>query len=451
MQFLNEHELRAFLRLCIDPGSGRDKRTPARMADAVHPACEDALRELAPPYLEAYRRNADDLAKRAEGMRQAYAVALLAWTRDEQPSDRLLALADEATAHSHACPWCTVSGVLSAQCKDGTRFAKALLTPFEDTPAGDAPEDRAQHCNGAALTHNETGICNHPVDQAEEPPCPHESWDVTSEYPAPNGGGWVKSRKCNDCREPLEQICEPTPHFEDNGAHAPAASASGHATVEETIATSQPDTSRTEKRSQRPAALPWTNVLQGDEPFELLGELNLVLQDGHAQHEGETHDDRARRILGGIDRVLGSWQDAIEHRRPTSYLTRDGRVWTYRGEHRAKGGPALYESPTSPKAYTFAELRNVYGWVAAVQGLAPVDGETVTTTFEHYAAVCRENGLIPFTTALVRSGASPAMHAAVHVSIDPDLELDTNAVDQVITAVCDGLTCPPWRNRRQPF
>ncbi|MEU0942401.1 hypothetical protein ABZ379_06330 [Streptomyces canus] len=429
MPFQNEHELRAFLRTCIDPGPGRDKRTPIRLVEALPHQYAAALEQFAPRYLAAMGRTAAELTGRAEDMRHAYASSVLAWIRDEQPSDRLLDLSQEATAHARACSWCSMGGVLAATCDEGRRLAAALLAPSA------APEDRAQHCDGAALTHDETGICTHPVDQDEEPPCAHESWEVTSEYPeGQKWKTWVQSRRCADCRERLDDTRSAEPHFDE---HRAGTAAAGHAPLAETTA-AYLDEHDGEEWPALPTALPWAELLRCDEPFELLGELSLALQDGHAPREGETHDQRARRLLTDVDRILASWRNATEYRRPTSYLTRDGRVWTHQGEHHANEGPALYESPTSPKAYSVADLRDMYGWVAAIEGEAPADG-VMTATFEDYARACRAQSLVPHTTVLVESTANAEVYAAVHVSLDPNTELSPTAVDEIRTAVCDGL------------
>lgn len=44
-----------------------------------------------------------------------------------------------------------------------------------------------------------------------EGPCPHESWEVTSERHTPDG--WVKNRRCAECRDPLDPVTEPEPHW----------------------------------------------------------------------------------------------------------------------------------------------------------------------------------------------------------------------------------------------
>jgi hypothetical protein len=376
-------------------------------------------------------RTAVELTGRAEDMRHAYASSVLAWIRDEQPSDRLLDLAQEATAHARACSWCTASGILSTTCYEGRRLAAALLAPAEDC---------AEHCDGAALTHDETGVCTHPTAlAAEEAPCAHESWSVTSEYADRGARVWVKSRRCNDCREPLPQIREVEPQF-----HSPAEVAVlfGHATPEQTATAffdKDQDEDQGEDRPELPTALPLAKLLRGDESCELLGELNLALQYGHGQREGETHDQRAGRILGEIDRVLGSWRHALEHRRPTTYITNDGRAVTNGGEHKAKEGVAVYESPTSPKAYTVEQLKGMYRWVAAIEGGTLGNGEMVTAPFEEYARTCRIAGLVPATAVLIPSRVTNTVYAAAHIALSPDLQLADSAVAEIRTALADGL------------
>ncbi|MGV2914612.1 hypothetical protein [Streptomyces alfalfae] len=53
-------------------------------------------------------------------------------------------------------------------------------------------------------------------------PCPHTSWEVINERHTP--AGWVKSRRCADCSEQLDQVTEPEPHWPDNSGtlHIPA-------------------------------------------------------------------------------------------------------------------------------------------------------------------------------------------------------------------------------------
>lgn len=389
---------------------------PTRLVEALPDPYAAALKEFAPPYLSAFGRTAAELTARAEDMRHAYAATVLAWIRDEEPSDRLLGLATEATEHARSCCWCTRNGVLSATCEDGRRLAAALLAPAE-TPAAPADE--------------------------EETPCAHESWDVTSEYRDAKTDEWVQARRCNDCPERLDDLRTTNPHFEDH--RETAAAELGHATVDETAAAyvaAVPEADQPTDDEERPAlppALPWLSVLRGEEFGNLLGEIALAMHKGNAPRDGESTDERHRRTVGYVADVLAGWRDAMEHRRPTTYVTNDGRAWTYQGEHHANEGAALYESPTSPKAYSVLELTGMYRWVAAIEGGKLGDGETVTAPFDDYARTCRVAGLTPFTNIPIRGGSTGTVHAAVHIALSPDLELSTEAVDAVRTAVCDGL------------
>jgi hypothetical protein len=50
-------------------------------------------------------------------------------------------------------------------------------------------------------------------EEEEEAPCPHESWDVTGEHRDLLTRKWVKSRRCNDCGEDLDNVLEGEPHW----------------------------------------------------------------------------------------------------------------------------------------------------------------------------------------------------------------------------------------------
>jgi hypothetical protein len=47
---------------------------------------------------------------------------------------------------------------------------------------------------------------------AEEPPCPHESWEVGSQWRDKGTDKWWKSRRCADCREYLDNVLDDEPH-----------------------------------------------------------------------------------------------------------------------------------------------------------------------------------------------------------------------------------------------
>ncbi|MGX1513967.1 hypothetical protein [Streptomyces collinus] len=352
-QFTTAPELRAFLRLCLDPGPGRDKRTPVRMTEALPAPVITALDELAPPYMRAYRRTAADLSHNAARMSQAYATAVLAWIRDEEPTDELHDLVTAASVHGRECRRCSSGGTLAAHCEEAALLAAAFLAP--------AAEDRAQHCDGAALT----SACPTPAEPAdEEPPCAHESWDVTSEYAeGQRWKTWVQSRRCNDCREPLEPIRSATPHFEEHQAEAAAAAVLGHAAVEETAAAyvaAVPEAEQPADDEEAPPApvLPWLDLLRGGEPGDVLGEIALAMHHGRAPRAEESTNVRHRRTLHLIDTVLGNWRDALDGREPAAYRTPDGRIWTSAGV--AEFGRALYENATAPVRYTAKRLHRMY-------------------------------------------------------------------------------------------
>ncbi|WP_413808174.1 hypothetical protein [Streptomyces sp. OE57] len=92
-------------------------------------------------------------------------------------------------AEAHIASGCTI-------CRRGARLAELC-------PDGQRAVTEAAH-----------QITPHLMD----PPCAHTSWEVTSERDTP--AGWVKHRRCADCRDRLEPITEPEPHWPQNTAHA---------------------------------------------------------------------------------------------------------------------------------------------------------------------------------------------------------------------------------------
>ncbi|MFF6801066.1 hypothetical protein [Streptomyces sp. NPDC012616] len=84
MQYEAPADLRAFLRLCLDPGPGRDKRTPVRLVEILPPPLHDELLRHA-PHLRPMRHRADALAEQQRAARQEYADALAAWIHGEEP------------------------------------------------------------------------------------------------------------------------------------------------------------------------------------------------------------------------------------------------------------------------------------------------------------------------------------------------------------------------------
>lgn len=68
-------------------------------------------------------------------------------------------------------------------------------------------------------------VCDSPEEppmtpeEEEQAPCPHESWDVTSEWGDKDADGkftgqWWKTRRCNDCGEDLDNVLEDEPHWD---------------------------------------------------------------------------------------------------------------------------------------------------------------------------------------------------------------------------------------------
>ncbi|KUN37741.1 hypothetical protein AQJ30_15775 [Streptomyces longwoodensis] len=100
--------------------------------------------------------------------------------------DAATAAYDAAAAHAATC----------FTCWPGMRFA-------EMCSAGQAQALAALHQSGV-------------LD------CEHIAWDVTTEHPARDGSGWVKSRKCADCGEPMAPITEADPHWPHDGGEPPA-------------------------------------------------------------------------------------------------------------------------------------------------------------------------------------------------------------------------------------
>lgn len=73
-----ETEVRAFLKLCLNPGIGRVKRTPAKLAKVMPEWLREPLAVHAPD-LAALHAEAVRLRGEAERAEKAYAKALGAW------------------------------------------------------------------------------------------------------------------------------------------------------------------------------------------------------------------------------------------------------------------------------------------------------------------------------------------------------------------------------------
>ncbi|MGW1989656.1 hypothetical protein [Embleya sp. NPDC001921] len=78
--YATAEDLRAFLRLCLDPGPGRDKRTVAKLADLTETSLSGLAEEIAEhaPHLA-------DLLSEVKRARAVYVEALRGWIADEPP------------------------------------------------------------------------------------------------------------------------------------------------------------------------------------------------------------------------------------------------------------------------------------------------------------------------------------------------------------------------------
>lgn len=75
MKYKTREELRDFLRLCLDPGPGRDKRTVEYLAEIMPGGVVDLIAEHAPHVAELRTAAAD--------AKTAYTEALRVWIADE--------------------------------------------------------------------------------------------------------------------------------------------------------------------------------------------------------------------------------------------------------------------------------------------------------------------------------------------------------------------------------
>lgn len=57
-------------------------------------------------------------------------------------------------------------------------------------------------------------LCEPPLtpEEEEEAACPHESWEVSSQWRDEESGKWMKSRRCADCREELTIVRDDEAH-----------------------------------------------------------------------------------------------------------------------------------------------------------------------------------------------------------------------------------------------
>lgn len=82
-----------------------------------------------------------------------------------------------------------------------------------------------------AATCRDAGGCpEHPSEEPEPPltpeeeeqaPCPHESWEVGSQWLDKETGKWWKTRRCADCREHLDNILDDERHDFEGSVEPP--------------------------------------------------------------------------------------------------------------------------------------------------------------------------------------------------------------------------------------
>ncbi|MBM9506734.1 hypothetical protein [Actinacidiphila acididurans] len=84
-------EVRGFLRMCLDPGLGRDRRTPTELTVVMPDWLLGHLAEHA-PHLAALHADVTVAEELAAEARVSYAEALLAWIT-ELPTQRAMAAA----------------------------------------------------------------------------------------------------------------------------------------------------------------------------------------------------------------------------------------------------------------------------------------------------------------------------------------------------------------------
>ncbi|MEV7413449.1 hypothetical protein [Streptomyces althioticus] len=99
-------QLRDFLRLCLDPGPGREKRTPARLVEVLPEPVRDQLLRHA-PHLRQMQHRTTRLARQLDEARQEYADALADWIRDDTTTARpaVLPLSTPCWDCTHTLNW----------------------------------------------------------------------------------------------------------------------------------------------------------------------------------------------------------------------------------------------------------------------------------------------------------------------------------------------------------
>ncbi|MFB6961862.1 hypothetical protein ACFCYB_33990 [Streptomyces sp. NPDC056309] len=138
MEFGTEKGVRDFLGLCLDPGHGREKRTPLQLTKIMPEPLFQALGRYA-PHLVELRKAAEFREEQGRLARQMYADGLAAWIRGDEPGpaslnwpvpdlETLLQIReafDAANEHIAECDTCNPKMWLPEMCADGQRLAAA--------------------------------------------------------------------------------------------------------------------------------------------------------------------------------------------------------------------------------------------------------------------------------------------------------------------------------------
>ncbi|MFF5668859.1 hypothetical protein ACFY8S_01765 [Streptomyces hygroscopicus] len=112
MTSLNDYDtpeaLRAFLKLCLDPGHGI-RRSPEKLAEVLPEPLAGKTAEFA-PHLKELRHVAQALDEQARKAFREYADALAAWVNEEEPKTAPVTLARECYGCGHVLNWHTSKG-----------------------------------------------------------------------------------------------------------------------------------------------------------------------------------------------------------------------------------------------------------------------------------------------------------------------------------------------------
>jgi hypothetical protein len=221
-------KLRAFLKLCLNPGHGRDKRTPVRLLEVLPAPMHDQLIQHA-PHLRPLRHRVEALAEQQRAAHDEYADALAAWIRgDEQPAGRrslplldAVSLAyDAAVQHIDDCDACRPDMRLAEMCPAGQRAAVEVLdvVPAAATACAHDNTDDVRTAADVVIMRRCLD-CGGRLPAVIDAECAHVAWEVTSQVPT-GDGRWRKCRRCSDCDERLAPVIEREPHpFSDDVRH----------------------------------------------------------------------------------------------------------------------------------------------------------------------------------------------------------------------------------------